>query len=281
VPSRQGESDGRYTAEQLLRSARAAGHNDVSRRLITDWVAIGLLDKATDRGRGQGRGKTYTWPKTQRDLFVALLNQREVTDVKRATLTNVPVVTWLLWGDAYVPLRQVRRALGTWTEQYGGARNQKQSLAGAREVLEGLAHRDATKADRQQLETAIAQAAGRATVDPETLAPLVRRVFDPHETGLTRGPLGLRDADGYIKLVVARMRGLMRTKIAADRDYYAARDTYQRFGPASTPTPLRIGGQIVTAQALGAETPSFEQIANSACLDLITVLGAQALAEDA
>src|SRR5438876_822928 len=90
----------RYTANELLSDARRRGHK-VSRRLLTDWVAIGLLDKGTDRGRGRGRGKEYTWPDEQRRLFLVLLDKHGT--VKRPVLANIPVALWLFFGDQHAP----------------------------------------------------------------------------------------------------------------------------------------------------------------------------------
>ena len=110
------ESERTYTAADLAADATAAGA-PVSTRLITDWVERGLLDRPRRRGLGRGRGTVATWPENQRQLFLALLDQRRRGVKRLATLCNLPVTIWL---DSegldleYVPLRQVRRCLATW-----------------------------------------------------------------------------------------------------------------------------------------------------------------------
>src|SRR5947207_3156341 len=99
----------RYTLEQLVGAGMDAGFEPTT-RLAKDWASLGLLDHARRRGRGRGKGVEGTWPESQKELFLLLLAKRP--EVKRiATLCNVPVAIWLLWGDDFVPLRQARLAL--------------------------------------------------------------------------------------------------------------------------------------------------------------------------
>src|SRR5205809_339547 len=102
-----------FTKVALLAEAQRAGFT-ASSRLITDWVSVGLLDQATRRGRGRGRGLTATWPEEQKNLFLTVLKKRQET-ARIAPLCNIPVFVWLWWGDSFIPLRQVRRALNTWS----------------------------------------------------------------------------------------------------------------------------------------------------------------------
>lgn len=105
----------RLTAGELVAQAHAAGH-ETSERLVKDWVRKGLLDRASERGRGYGRGFDRSWPPEQRDLFLVLLERRAAGAGVRL-LANVPVARWLL-GEG-IPTRQVRRALSTWAMPSG------------------------------------------------------------------------------------------------------------------------------------------------------------------
>ena len=264
-----------YTAQDMVRSAKSRGYKSASTRLLADWVALGLLDKAGDHGLGRGKGKRYAWPQAQHDLFITLLGQRQrAPSTSRVTLTNFPVALWLIWGDSYVPLRQVRRALGTWSGRYGRV-SWKQSQATAREVLDHLDHPNATDHDRMALTDAIAHAGYQGRIDSAELRPLVKRVFDPNDTGMTRGPLGLMKAEDYISTVVARTTALARLQDAPDRAYEYAREVYRRAGPlAQHPPPLPIAGHLISPRSLGAQPAvSFDAVVNRACLDLITTLG--------
>src|SRR4051794_29590144 len=103
----------RYTADDLVRLAARRGHSGATQRLITDWAAKGLLDRPLSPGLGRGAGSEKgTWSERQAELFITLLDKRRETK-QIPTLCNVPVAMWLYFGPAYVPVRQVRRALET------------------------------------------------------------------------------------------------------------------------------------------------------------------------
>src|SRR5438105_2556965 len=113
-----------FTAADLLSAAGANGLQ-ASKRLITDWVSLGLLDQPLRRGLGRGKGSVAVWPQKQAELFVDLLILRQRQGVRRVDfLANVPVAGWL-WQQPDTPLRQTRRALGTWC----GRHRQKTGVA--------------------------------------------------------------------------------------------------------------------------------------------------------
>lgn len=262
----------RYTADELLAAARKAGH-PVTRRLITDWVSIGLLDKATATGRGRGKGKTYTWPEEQRMLFLTVLDHHR--SAPRPVLCNIPVALWLIWGDHYAPLRQARRAVKTWAGQYGAV-SWTNARKAAKEVLGQLEHPATSRKDRRELEDTIAQAAYTGTVDHDRLTEATRKVFDPNRTGLTRGPLGIMDADAYIHTIIARTEALRQLDTIPDETFRDARADYLTIGPTAEHANARldIAGRPVSTRLLGATTtPDFQEILQRACLDLITLLG--------
>src|SRR5438874_3846691 len=73
------------------------------------WIELGLLDRG-DRSPGNA---SYTWPATQLELAVTLLRQ-SAKGLSLGALPKMVVFVWLGWGDAYVPRRQIQRAMQTW-----------------------------------------------------------------------------------------------------------------------------------------------------------------------
>lgn len=111
------------TIPELVELARSEGYERVSKRLVYDWISIGLLDRPTIISRGR-RGRVGVLDHVQRDLFFVLCAQRAL--LPSATrivphLCNVPVFLWLWNGPPFVPLRQARRALATWAAPTAGS----------------------------------------------------------------------------------------------------------------------------------------------------------------
>jgi hypothetical protein len=206
----------------LTAAAAAAGYA-IKPRLITDWASIGLLDRPDPRGRGRGRGKSYTWPAAQRGLLLTLL--RHHGTVPRPVLCNIPVGVWLIFGDEYVPLRQVRRALGTWGATYAQV-SFTRAKQGAEQALLRLDHPAAAQADRDRLRRLLTRLTQGSHVDRRELAEATRRVADPHGNGIVRGVEGLVDAESYIRIIMARAEGNRIIGSATDHNYYAARRIY-------------------------------------------------------
>ena len=91
----------RFDAEAMLAAARSRGFTP-SKRLLSDWVSLGLLDRPLRKGLGRGRGSTATWPAEQRELFLQLLAKR-ATVRQIAPLCNIPVWLWLYYGYCVSP----------------------------------------------------------------------------------------------------------------------------------------------------------------------------------
>jgi len=107
------EAPPRFTRQVLIREADAT-RPGITERLVTKWVEIGLLDRPYKPGRGRRVGGSHpgTWSYEQLHLFLALWRQYPIRTI--ADLCNVPVFMWMYWGDDYVPLKQVRKAMNTW-----------------------------------------------------------------------------------------------------------------------------------------------------------------------
>jgi hypothetical protein len=251
-------------------TAAAKAGFSITPRLITDWVSIGLLDHPEARGLGRGRGKEYTWPREQRSLLLTLLAHHGT--VRRPVLCNIPVGIWLLFGDPYVPLHQVRRALGTWGTTYGKV-SFTRAKQGAEQTLLQIDHPEATATDRERLRLRLTQAGKTGMVDRADLANLAQRVMDPHGSGIVRGPHGLLDTDASVRLILARIEGFTAIKTAPDDHYYAARRTYLATNPTSAELRAPLEPNPRRADPRTLQTGFEAAVQWHACVDLMTLLG--------
>ncbi len=258
-----------YSKAELVVAAKAHGF-PVSERLVTDWVSVGLLDRPIRRGLGQGggRGSQARWPENQRRLFLSLLPHR-ARGAHIAALENMPVWIWLTWGDEYVPLRQVRRALATWGASAKGA-----SWVKARKLARDLVQKLASPNARgtRQLIDVIARSVLTERFNEDEVRSALRPVLDPKGTGRRRGPAGAElDAETYIRVVTSRLVAVRGLDEFPDRAFVDARAVYritrQEYA-VQQPTFAR-------APDLGVffEAPDLNNVANSACSDLLTILG--------
>jgi hypothetical protein len=251
-----------FTQEQMLAEASRAGF-DANRALIERWVGHGLIDQARTIGGGPKRGVLRGWPENQRQLWLTMLDKRRQTDSPQ-TLANVPVSIWLIWGEDYVPLRQVRRALETNSEVRSNSPRHDYPRA-ARKLVRDLARSDAHPRAKDALIDALIHAARDRRFDDEKIAPLVDRVVGPADSSA--------QADG------PRVFGILKAQWAARTHFYEFKDGHFRWARMF----------LVSAQAdyervrpLLASDPRFgklhepydlDHVANRACRDMLLVLG--------
>ena len=266
----------------MLRAAQAAGFSP-SARLLTDWVSLGLLDHATRRGLGRGRGSQATWTKQQLNLFIALLEKRP-TVAHIAPLCNIPVFLWLWFGDEFVQTRQARRALMSW----GGANLHSSSWRAARAAAVNLAgqfaHPDADPQALERFITAIARATYGAPFDAEAVLAAFQEVFDPHGENRSIGPPQVTFRPEYfVALVKARLAALdaLRTGTVVDHafewsrsEYQASRREYEQLIPriAEDPEAVQIFFRKAPSGVVIPDT-TLDDIANHACADVLTLIG--------
>ena len=229
--------DGHATKAELVAMSIRLGR-PVTARLVTDWVSLGLLDRPVRHGLGRGGGSEAYWPENQVRLFERLLRQ-QTTAHRVKTLCNLPVWQWLAWGDAYVPLRQTRRAMATWatgsaTTPWAHAR------AAGRAAAEALPPSVTPKA-RRQVTQLLVEALERGTLDEARLTQTLER-FD--------------EADDHLRALRARYAALAALARVSDDTYLEARAFYRSLKP-----PMRSGD------------PDLQERAAGACLDLLTILG--------
>jgi hypothetical protein len=257
-------SEPRHTQAELLEEARAAGFG-VSQGLIERYVTLGLLDAAQPDGTGRGyrKGVRWSWSENQRRLWLTVLDKRRQTDKPRA-LANIPVQIWLYWGEDYVPLRQVRRSLETYSEVRKSARRHDYPRA-ARSLVNSIARRAAFPRARAALVDALVEAAHSRQLDVDLIRPLLNEVVgaaDP--TAQTDGPRMLFNfaaqwaaTSRFDDLTDAHFRWARAFVLYGQADYARTRDALAadpRFGALHQPF-------------------DFQYLSNRACQDVLFVLG--------
>lgn len=259
-----------YTAEDLVGEAKARGVM-VTKRLVIDWAEVGLLDRPERHGLGRGKGTVATWPESQRQLFLLLLEKR--VDLRKiAPLCNIPVWLWLWYGDAYAPLRQVRRALASWGKGAGHA-PWGRGLEKGRELAAQLAAPDASDAARAGLARALAGEIAGTKLVTDRLRRTVEEALPAH------GTPGQVSSDQFLHLLEVRMRVLAEVETLDGALWEWARFFYismkHAFANGLPPyaDQQRESGLIVPS--------SLDAIINNACLDLITIVGLGLDAPDA
>jgi hypothetical protein len=267
-------------------AATAADHGlNATRRLITDWVSLGLIDRPHHAGRGQGRGSLKgTWPYEQACLFVDLLTlrQRAEKPVKQvAGLANVPVTAWLWAGEGSgVPLRQVRRALATWCGRHRSRKHvgAARARAIAREMVKQIDNPRASRQDRESLRQLLSTSIIEGAIDPESVRVAVQRVFDPLEVGRELGPGDAPlTAESYARLLEGQASGYLNLERFSDAQFEDARIIYRqtrieyaqnqpRYALDQAGSPFRF------------DAPTVESVINDACPNLLLILGMGRLA---
>jgi hypothetical protein len=262
------------TIDDLVADAQARDF-PATKRLVYDWVGLGLLDHPQRRTRGgEGGSELALWPATQRNLFRALVDKRPgVKDI--ATLCNVPVFFWTWWGDDHAPTHQVQRALQTWAGKVGKvswsvARQQ------ARRVVDFLDDVEASRSAREQLITVLAETGFNRRLDRAKLTEAVRAVFDPGQTNRTYGtasiPLTTEDC---VELIAVKLRGMQRAAEPApieelNRARLLIRTGLTRY---QENRPTLIAGAIRQADAPMFDELTTEKLLNEACANLMVALG--------
>lgn len=270
------------TISDLVADAAAAGFK-ATPRLIRDWSEIGLLDYPARRPAGKGHGsRPALYSASQRQLFQTLLLKRSEGNGPKA-LAKIPVAIWVYWGDEWVPLRQVRRAMRTWL---GDPRlSKQQARQTAREILRQFDSAAATPAARRDLLNALTETGYTGRANFEQLENALRRVFEPGSKTI-RKAVGHPEAplmtDSFIAALRARLVGAARLEadeitdeefyfarhvhLVAYADYAMNRHSYASFAPQTHPDMY----DDVTA----------ERTLNEACLHLLTTVGMNYLYPD-
>lgn len=234
-------------------------------------MELGLLDRPDRHGLGRGKGIVARWPDEQRQLFLALLAKRR-EGVRVGNLCNVPVWGWLWFGDRAVPLRQARRALHTWCKGARGA-SWSQARAVASKMIKVIAHPAAGTRSRRALRDAVAQTLYSGKFDPHDLLPLIAGVVDPRATGEWRGPAQMPlTPESIISVFQSRHAAIVGLDAIDDSLFHWAHFEYL----TNIPDYLDEQPLLAADPDLGQyfPVPDMNDLASSACLELISILGA-------
>jgi len=224
---------GSGTIDDLVADARRSGHH-VTPRLITDWVSHGLLDRPVRKAKGRGKGSVKgQFPENQRRLFLTLLDKRAEGTRHVRTLAQAPIFLWCMFGDAYVPTRQVLKAFTTWLGDATSNLDRAQEIA--RQVLAQHDHPSALATDRKKLEEILTGMAHSGRLrDRAELLQAVRRVFEPEQVygGLRRAvghPDVLLTAETFVELTEVRVAAVyaLRSGQVTEDDLRQVRQAYR------------------------------------------------------
>jgi hypothetical protein len=258
--------------ESRRRHSRSAGYH-ATRRLISDWVSLGLLDYPKRRGRGRGAGAAKAhYSGQQRQLFLSLLAKRsEVRHVK--PLAQIPVFIWMYWGVDYVPLRQARRAFMTWL---GDVRDSKDGARrSARALLGQLDHPGATETARRTLLNVMAEIAYTGHLDAPQLRQAVAAVFKPDGKPRALGnPAAPLNADVVVTLLEARLTAVhkLQKNEVSDEQLVQARNAHRLHMAEYVRSQPDLATSSDSAHTL-YEPVTQQATFDSCCRDLLTVLG--------
>ncbi len=274
-----GEITGDGTIDEVVTDAAVSGHT-VTARLVRDWTEAGLLDYPRHRPSGKGHGSRQSlYSELQRKLFLTLLHHRAAGN-GIASLARIPVGIWMYWGDDFVPVRQVRRAMLTWI---GDPRaSMRKARDTAKEVARQLDNPAATPAARRELREALADIAYTGRADFGRLERAVAAVFDAGYGTLSRAvgdpgaPVMTASVIDALKARLTAVDQVIQGKLT-DEDYYAAR---RRHLAAYTEYASR---QQYFARSAPADNPGMyepvtaEAALNACCGHLLTTIGLSAL----
>lgn len=266
-----------YTRAGLVRAAQAEGFDDVSDRLLTEWARLGLIDAGQRTGRKDGkRGAYYHWPDNQLDLLLTLLRKRDEVRHTRA-LVVLPVGVWLYWGDEWIPIRQVRRALMTSTSLFGPPGSWERAASNAREVVRSLCGEGARRSTAARLQKCLTLGLFNEHLVADELRPLVQDVLltDPKTGGW--GPFGW-DVDEVVRWLRVTVVAINRLGSVTDGDLVEAR-TRQRTAVLNYALEWR---NLARLPGYGQmfEEPTLELLVNRSCRDLLSNLGMRLLADE-
>jgi hypothetical protein len=259
----------------MVEAAGKAGY-EVSERLVTDWASLGLLDHPErQKGASGKRGAVYLWSDNQLGLFLSLLHHR--SSVKHVgELATIPVSLWLLWGEPWVELRQVRRAISTWTGGHLKASSDEKAVTSARAIVKSFARPGSTRAQRMSLREEMVWAGLDGEIERERVVPLINAVIDPAGSGKGFGPFqasGENIADYYFFLT----RAAVEVETLSDGLFVEARARYRDFLLAYLRDWTFLHG--LPEYGPGFEQPTMQLMINNSCRDLLGTL-AQILAAE-
>ena len=171
---------------------------------------------------------------------------------------------WLYWGEDYVPLRQVRRALETYSEVRKSAHRHDYPRA-ARALVRSLARRGADPRAKAATVDLLVDAARARHLDLDALRPLLVEVVGRAD------PTAQMDGPRALFTIAAEWAAVTRFDELADGHFRWAR-AFSLYGQADY---ARSGPVLAADPRFGAMHQPFDlqHLANRACQDVLFVLG--------
>jgi hypothetical protein len=258
--------------DELIGDGRKLGF-EATKRLIYDWVGLGLLDHPVRRTRGEGGSDKALWSWQQRNLFRLLASHRSQTK-SVAQLAKFPIGLWLYFGESYVPTSQAARAMRTWAVREANP-SMRASFVSARELVKLLDQPDSDPEARRHLVALIAESAHEGTFDRDELLQAVWAVFDSPDEGRVLGvaPLVI-SPEQFVDFLATRLAGVRVAQnvteeqlVAVWRANQAARPGWERMRPDIEPRVTR----EVERPLFAAETN--QQLFDNAPTTVLTLLG--------
>ncbi|MEV5485665.1 hypothetical protein [Streptomyces sioyaensis] len=197
------------TIDDLVADARAAGYPDMNERLISSWIAKGLLDQPRLRTLRRGSAKAEHSVNQRRLLLLLVDKRRQVAHL--SALAQVPLAVWLWW-DGYVPTRQAQRAWVTWVGR--GRRSQEVARQGAVGLLQQVGHQLATETARTRFVRLITELGNGKALTMRGRAELldaVREVMEPESVFAASGlvhALGPAQTPMTVEVVMTHVEAL-------------------------------------------------------------------------
>ena len=264
--------------EDLLADARTLGF-PATRRLVDDWIGLGLLDHPERRSGGTGGGSNKArFSAEQRNLFRVLASKRhEVKYV--SSMCNLPVAFWLWWDD-YVPTRQVQVVMKTWA----GGRSSKPSRRAvrqqARQLTDFFDDLGASSEQRSQMVEVLTDVGYRGKLgNADALRWALWSVFDPGDDGRVFGSTGATaSVEDFVTLIAARIRGMERAREPVPLDELEAARAIYRYTRTQWPRdrPELAQHPVRAADAVLLKQESLQDLFDSVCIDLALILGLRA-----
>ena len=205
------------------------------------------------KGKGGGRGAKYVYSTNQRDLLphpVAAPPSGQGV----ARLTVIPVSIWLLWGDEFVGLRQVRRALSTWVGGVPWERSYERAQLMAKKAVRELAEAGAEPEAKAALETALADAVFNRHFDQDQISPLGPRRRRPQGNRATPRPIG-QTTEEVTECLGSLITGMTTFEHASTAAFIEARMRYRQTVAGYTADWPRLSAQDHHRQLLRAAQP--------------------------
>lgn len=257
----------------LLNDARQLGL-DFDERPARDWHRRGLLGSPQRRPLGRSRGSgAAVYSSEQRALFQAVVRNR-VTGCRYSTLATVPVWAWLNYGDDWVSLAQLRRALRSAVGPHPG-----QSLRLARQstqqLLQMMDFGQGRPGDRGRLRDELTEQLYDGRINPNALRPLVAAVFQPVGLPVVRGPAAASlTVDTVTFQLAMRLRAAAKLHRVTDEQLHTARLQHQASWAEYQQLRPELAQHAGSLRPLFDEAPLDQQVLSSVGT-LLLLLGIQ------